>query len=151
MWKGCLADVYYIRRTRRKRKNNRFKKNHRNINLIHYRQSLIDDICYNNNLIKQYKNKFPEEYLYLLEHINGADFHWLRVDMENGDGFAYSLLTIFGLPITPPFARDKDMEEPFDVRIEDLNRTFRTPDSWLKFGQYVYDLLTDEIRDLYID
>ena len=106
---------------------------------------------YEEHLIKQYKNKFPEEYLYLLEHINGADFHWLRINMENGDGFAYSLLTIFGLPITPPFARAMDMEEPFDVRIEDLNRTVSTPDSWLKFGQYIYDLPTDEIRDLYID
>lgn len=46
---------------------NNVLKNHRNINLIHYRQSLIDDICYNNNVIKQYKNT-------LQKHINISNF-----------------------------------------------------------------------------
>lgn len=46
---------------------NNVLKNHKNFNLINYRQSLIDDICYNNDLIQQYKNN-------LQKHINISNF-----------------------------------------------------------------------------
>lgn len=41
--------------------------NNRNFDLINYRQSLIEDICYNNGLIQQYKNN-------LQKHINISNF-----------------------------------------------------------------------------
>lgn len=41
--------------------------NYKNFDLINYRQSLIDDICYNNGLIQQYKNT-------LQKHINISNF-----------------------------------------------------------------------------
>lgn len=41
--------------------------NYKNFDLINYRQSLINDICYNNGLIQQYKNT-------LQKHINISNF-----------------------------------------------------------------------------
>lgn len=89
-----------------------------------------------NYLVNAYAHTFPEQYYELLSHYNGANLCNVRVDSKKGVSFAQSLLLIYGLPKTPPFGRALDMEEPFDVRIEDLSRHDETPNNWLKFASY---------------
>lgn len=106
---------------------------------------------YDVHLISQYKNKFPDEYLYLLEYINGFDLFNVRIK-SNAFQFAYSILTIFGLPVTPPYSRQPDMEEPADLRVEDnLRRHRKTPSSWLKCGQFIKNYNFNDVYALYID
>ncbi len=107
---------------------------------------------YNVHLISQYKNKFPEEYLHLLEHVNGFELLKVRLLSRQVGFFASSILTIFGLPVTPPYSRQPDMEEPFDLRVEDnLRRHRKTPSSWLKCGQFIKNYNFNDVYALYID
>lgn len=87
-------------------------------------------------LIDNYVHPFPEQYKELLLHYNGANLCTVKVNSSKGVTFAMSLLTIYGLPATPPFGRAWDMEEPFDVRIEDLSRHKNVSMLWLKFASY---------------
>lgn len=96
----------------------------------------ISDEIIENYLVSVYANPFPEQYYEFLSHYNGANLCRVKVDSKKGFSFAESLLTIYGLPRTPPFGRAWDMEEPFDVRIEDLSRHKKTPRTWLKFASY---------------
>ena len=107
---------------------------------------------YDVHLIKQYKNKFPEEYLYLLEHVNGFELLKVRLLSQRVGFFASSILIIFGLPVTPPYSRQPDMEEPFDIRVEDnLRRHPQTPVSWLKCGHFTKNYNFKVKYALYID
>lgn len=102
------------------------------------------------HLIDQYKLPFPEDYANFLEHMNGVGLFWVRVllsDME----IATSLFTVYGLPLTPPFSRPLDMEEPFDVRIEGLARHKDLPAQWFKVASYYRDFNFSTIYDLFID
>ena len=81
-----------------------------------------------------YKNKFPEEYRQFLRYTNGANLYTVKVNTSNGLSFAHNLFTLYGLPRTQPFGRPNDMEEPYDIRVEDLGRHKETPQTWLKFG-----------------
>lgn len=91
---------------------------------------LIDEF-----LIKAYKNHLPDEYVGLLQYSNGAELYNVRLKTKKYS-FAGGILTIYGLPRTQPYGRDSDMEEPFDVRIEDLRRNDNIPNLWLKCGTY---------------
>jgi hypothetical protein len=102
------------------------------------------------HLVQAYKNEFPEEFLELLEYVNGFNLFFTRVNYGE-DFFAYNLFTIFGLPMTAPFARKPNMEEPHDITIEDLRRHKKTPKAWLKCGQYVNNFNFSEICDIFID
>ena len=99
------------------------------------------------HLVNNYTNIFPEEYIELLEHTNGANLYGVKLN-SGKFSFAQDLLTIYGLPMTPPFMRAQDMEEPFDLRIEDLSRPNDTPKTWLKCGRYIKDC--DFSKPLYI-
>lgn len=104
----------------------------------------------NTYLISEYKNKFPTEYITFLKNYNGVDLFMFKV-IVNKFEFASSYLTIYGLPRTKPFNRPVDNEEPFDIRIEDLNRHSKIPDKWLKCGSYKRTDEFEERTDLFID
>ncbi len=90
-------------------------------------QSLIDDF-----LVEHFSDiTLPEDYVELLKTTNGANL--FSVKMNSGKfSFANSMLIILGLPRTQPFGRPLDMEEPFDVRVENLARHKNIPIHWLK-------------------
>ncbi len=101
-------------------------------------QDIIDEY-----LIDSYKNIVPPQYIEFLKYSNGGTFYMYKVQSERKVGlktkkieFASSGLTIFGIPRTPPYERAIDMEEPFDIRIEDLRRHKAIPKSWLGVGRY---------------
>ena len=60
-------------------------------------------------LIDQYKNKFPKEYIEFLKYSNGITLFMFKIKI-NGIEFAGSNLTIYGLPLVPPFSRPQDEE-----------------------------------------
>lgn len=105
-------------------------------------------------LISQHALKFPNAYIQFLKYTNGADlcntkvWHTIK---KRRIPTAGGLFTIFGLPRTQPYGRPPEMEEPFDMRIEDLARHKDIPDTWLKCGTYNrnYDLHTQ--TDIFID
>lgn len=88
-------------------------------------------------LVENYNNPFPHEYAEFLQVFNGANLCSVRIKAKAANTyFAESLLTIYGVPRTKPFNRPADMEEPFDVRIEDLARNKKIPNTWLKCAAY---------------
>lgn len=114
----------------------------------------LDDELIEEFLILKYVFKFPEEYIKLLKYTNGADLCTVRVwhtikkkRIPTASGF----FVIYGLPRTQPFGRPDNMEEPYDVRIEDLRRHNDIPKHWLHCGNYTrnYDLHT--VYDIFID
>ncbi len=120
-------------------------------------QELIDEY-----LIAEYKNKFPEQYIEFLKYSNGAQLYVYKILSSAKPKrrmppiyFASIALNINGLPRTPPFGRTPDMEEPFDLRIEDLRRHDDVPDTWLKVGRYTKNQKGNEIvgdqYDIFID
>lgn len=98
-----------------------------------------------------YKNKFPEEYRQFLRYTNGANLYTVKVNTSNGLSFAHNLFTLYGLPRTQPFGRPNDMEEPYDIRVEDLGRHKETPQTWLKFGSYCIGGNVNVDTQLFID
>jgi hypothetical protein len=114
---------------------------------------LTDDLI-NEHLISQYKFAFPKEYIEFLKYSNGADLCIVKM-WHNIKGkkipTASVLLSIFGLPMKPPFARPQDEEEPYDVRIEDLARNDKIPAHWLKCGCYTRDYDFNNLYDIFID
>lgn len=101
-------------------------------------------------LIKEYKNVFPAQYLKFLKRLNGIELFMFKIILGK-ISFAGSSLTIYGLPKTPPFNRPIDMEEPFDLRIEDLRRHDNIPQSWLKIGTYQLTYTLGGEADIFID
>ena len=101
-------------------------------------------------LVSEYKYPFPKQYRELLHHYNGANLFMFRIQKGKLE-FASTNLIIFGLPRTKPFGRPADMEEPYDVRIEDLGRHKDIPDTWLKCGCYKSAFVFGDPADLFID
>ena len=101
-------------------------------------------------LISQYKYKFPSEYVEFLKYTNGATLFSIKIRSGKLE-YASSYLTILGLPLTPATSRAVDMEEPFDVRIEDLRRHKKIPKHWLKCGRYKMKREKGNEADLFID
>lgn len=101
-------------------------------------------------LVSQYKNPFPKELIEFYKYSNGATLYIVKINTIK-HAFAYSLFSIDGLPLTSPYSRPQDEEEPFDIRVEDLARHKDIPKTWLKCGRYskVNDLRTP--IDIFID
>ena len=114
----------------------------------------LDDTLIEEFLISQYIHKFPTMYIEFLKYTNGANLCitkvWHNIKKKRIPT-AGGLFTIFGLPRTQPYGRPPEMEEPYDMRIEDLSRHDDIPDSWLKCGTYNrnYDLHSE--IDIFID
>ncbi len=87
-------------------------------------------------LVSAYKHPVPQEYLRFLSYSNGASLFQFQF-LSRKAAFAGTAITIYGIPRTPPFGRPLDMEEPFDVRIEDLRRHENTPDTYLQIGRFI--------------
>lgn len=111
----------------------------------------LDDKTMKQFLDNAYKNKFPEEYKEFLRYSNGANLFIVKLNSTEGFSFAHNLFSIYGLPRTPPFGRAMDMEEPFDLRIEDLARHKDTPKTWLKCGSYCIDCNVEVDTSIFID
>ena len=101
-------------------------------------------------LVSEYKNNFPKEYMEVLKYSNGANLYRVKLNMD-GVSFAHSMFVIFGLPLTSPFGRPLDREEPFDLRIEDLARHNELSDKWLKCGTYTKNFNFNVQNDIFID
>ena len=111
-------------------------------------------------LVSQYTHRFPRSYLEFLSYSNGADLCTVKMWHNIKDKrkrikripTACGLFTIFGLPRTQPYGRPPEMEEPFDMRIEDLARHKDIPNEWLKCGTYYrnYDFRAHR-TDIFID
>ena len=108
-------------------------------------QRLIDEF-----LISDYRYTVPEQYLDFLRYSNGMDL-FTTIRKVVGYRIARPTFTIYGLPRTQPYGRDPEMEEPFDVRIENLGRHDDIPDNWLKCGSYTKDSNFDVTYDIFID
>lgn len=102
-------------------------------------------------ILSEYLTRFPKEYIKLLEYANGMNLMRVKIICSNGNSFAYNMFTVYGLPLTPPFGRPFDMEEPFDLRIEDLARHKDIPSHWLKCGRYIKDGDIKNDIDIFID
>ena len=114
----------------------------------------LDDKLIEEFLISQYVHKFPQSYIEFLKYTNGANLCTTKVwhtIKKKRIPTAGGLFTIFGLPRTQPYNRPPDMEEPFDMRIEDLGRHDDIPGEWLKCGTYTrnYDMHSE--TDIFID
>lgn len=105
----------------------------------------------NEYIISEYKLNFPPEYAEFLQYANGANLAKVKIKSSSGVEFAYNLLSIYGLPLTPPFGRPLDMEEPYDMRVEDLARHPNLPKSWLKCGSYIRDNDIHKDVDIFIN
>ncbi len=99
-------------------------------------------------LVKNYKKTFPRELLVLFKTMNGADLFWsVRRVGKKGIRISRSCFSIYGVPLTD----DREHIEPYNISIEDLDRPYSIPESWLKFGHY-YGPDNKYIRlDLYVD
>ncbi|MBR3919184.1 MAG: hypothetical protein IKJ59_10675 [Clostridia bacterium] len=100
-------------------------------------------------LVSDYKRTFPTEYIDFLMYSNGANLCAELIEI-NGFKLAHSMFVLYGLPLTQPLGRPHDMEEPFDIRIEDLSRHKNIPETWLKCGTYVIENSYEDI-DIFID
>lgn len=102
-------------------------------------------------LIDKYNNLFPKEYIEFLKFSNGANLFTVRLKTKKFN-FAHDLFSIYGLPRIEPFDRPFDMEEPFDLRVEDFARHKSIPSDWLKCGSYIKDYdFRNGITDIFID
>ena len=112
-------------------------------------EGLTQDLI-NDYLVSNYSYSFPPEYIVFLKAFNGANLFTAKIT-KNGREFASASFSIYGLPRTQPFDRPADMEEPYDLRIEDLARNKALPDTWLKFGHYNRTETFGDRTDLFID
>lgn len=100
------------------------------------------------HLVPCWEGDFPTALVELLKIANGAKL--FNVHLNCGDfTMTSSMLIILGLPRTPPFRRPKDMEEPFDIRVENLHNF--APSSWLKFASYIPNFDFHARRNLFVD
>ena len=100
------------------------------------------------HMIEDYKRPFPKELLTLYRTMNGADLFWtVRFAGKKKTRIPINLFSIYGVPLT----HDRKHIEPFNIRIEDLNRPDNTPDNWLKFGSYYSSENTTDRLDLFVD
>ena len=108
-------------------------------------QDLIDQF-----LIRDYKYNVPEQYISFLKYSNGMSLFTTKRKIA-GFRIARPTLTVYGIPQTQPFGRPPEMEEPFDVRIEDLGRHDDIAENWLKCGSYTKDSDFNVTYDIFID
>ena len=101
-------------------------------------------------LVKVYSNTFPPQYIEFHKYSNGIELFMFKILIGKFE-FAGSNLTLYGLPRTKPFDRPADMEEPFDIRVEDLRRHDGIPNTWLKVGTYRLEYELGGEADIYID
>lgn len=89
----------------------------------------------------------PEELLLLFNYSNGLCMYYGIIPIANYS-IPFSHFTIYGIP--RPRIEVSQME-PFNITIEDLDRSKGTPKQWLKFGAYssMYDI--DNRLDLFVD
>lgn len=102
---------------------------------------LVQPCCY----------EFPKEYIEFLKYSNGAVLHTAEYKLKNGLSFAHSMFTIYGLPKTPPYERPENMEEPFDLRVEDNRRHPKTSQHWIKCGAYIRESEITTVIYIFID
>ncbi len=74
---------------------------------------------------------FPNDYSSFLKKYNGANLFSIKIT-SGKFSIAHPMLVLLGLPMTKPFNRPLDMEEPFDIRIENLARHNSIPKDWIK-------------------
>lgn len=103
----------------------------------------------NEYLKKEYRETFPDEFAELLTIYNGFSLYWVKLKAEPKIEFAASMITVYGLPMLPPYDRPKDEDEPFDIRIEDLRRHKKVPAHWLKFGDFIHEYQFDPVTELF--
>ena len=101
-------------------------------------------------LVKSYSNVLPMQYISFLKYSNGIELFMFKI-LTGKFQFAGSNLTLYGLPRTQPFDRPADMEEPFDIRVEDLRRHDNVSNTWLKVGTYRLKYELGGEADIYID
>ena len=101
-------------------------------------------------LVKSYSNVLPMQYITFLKYSNGIELFMFKI-LTGKFKFAGSNLTVYGLPRTKPFDRPADMEEPFDIRVEDLRRHDDIPNTWLRVGTYRLKYELGGEADIYID
>ena len=101
-------------------------------------------------LINDYKYRIPDQYITFVKYSNGMSLFSSKRKIA---GFRISRPTfdIYGIPQTPPYDRSHEMEEPFDIRIEDLGRHNDIADTWLKCGSYTKDSDFNVTYDIFID
>lgn len=105
-------------------------------------------------LISQCVHRFPEQYIEFLKYSNGANLCNVKVwhtIKKKKIAAAGGLFVIYGLPRTQPYGRPQDMEEPYDVRIEDLARHDEISKMWLKCGNYIHNYDFHKRIDIFID
>ncbi len=101
-------------------------------------------------LIDDYKYNVPEQYITFLKYTNGISLFTTKRKIA-GFRIARPTFTIYGIPRTQPYGRAPEMEEPFDIRIEDLGRHEDIPENWLKCGSYIRDTDFNTTYDIFID
>ena len=100
------------------------------------------------DLLQRFTLSFPKELLKIYELTNGANlFFSVRLIGKRQIPIAFCNLSIYGIPLT----YDRTQIEPYDIRIEDLNRPDKTPDTWLKFGSYTAPDNADNQYWLFVD
>ena len=117
-------------------------------------EPLTDELI-NEFLVNEYNYTFPKQYTTFLKYSNGMSLFTAKRKVGKYK-VSLSVFTIYGLPRTQPFGRPQDMEEPFDVRVEDLGRHEEIPPQWLKCGSYkkeddefdiTYDIFIDTVSE----
>ena len=95
---------------------------------------------------------FPSEYSELLKNYNGANLFSIKI--TSGEfSIAHSMLVFLGLPLTKPFNRPINMEEPFDIRIENLARHKSIPKEWVKCAIWteIKNIGKGQPTDIFVD
>lgn len=113
----------------------------------------LEDRCIYEYLVPYFENLcFPEEYIDLLRYSNGADLFGIKINAGRFS-FANQMLIVLGLPLTPTSNRPLDMEEPADIRVENLARHKKIPDYWLKCAIWTENknIGIGEPTDVFID
>lgn len=108
-------------------------------------QELIEEF-----LINEYVYTVPKQYITFLKYSNGISLFTTKRKIR-GYRIARPTFTVYGIPRTQPFGRASEMEEPFDVRVEDLGRHNDIPDNWLKCGSYTKDTDFNTTFDIFVD
>lgn len=101
-------------------------------------------------LIDSYKRSIPDQLLNIYEAANGCNLFWRCMEFGGGKfRIPMAQLSVYGVPGGPNTA---DTIEPYNISVEDLDRSGDTPDHWLKFGSY-RDFRSEDLMeyDLFAD
>jgi len=98
-----------------------------------------------------FKYGFPDDLAEILKISNGANLFNIRIYTDKVE-FAHVLLCVLGLPRTSPTGRAFDLEEPFDIRVENFARHEEIPDTWIKFAVWTeVENIEKNPTDLFFD